>query len=366
MPNAVEGEGIWAASGVNEAGVGMTATETITSNPRVLGADPLVVYQPAEDGKEEVPGGIGEEDIVCLVLPYIHSAREGVKRLGSLLEQYGTYEMNGIAFQDHEEIWWLETIGGHHWMAKRVPDETYVVMPNQLGIDSFDLEDALSAQKTHMCSADLKEFIDAHHLNLSQDGVLNPRDAFGSHDDADHVYNTPRAWFMERYLNPRTCRWDGPDARYTPVSDDIPWCMVPEKKITVEDVKYVLSSHFQGTPYDPYASYGDSSMRGAYRSIGINRNDFCALIQMRPGKQADCGCLEWLAFASNAFNVLAPFYADVEETPEYLANTTGEVSTDNFYWTSRMIAAMADASYSKSLIHVERVRSRWQRKATSF
>ena len=40
MPNAVEGKGIWAASGVNAANVGMTATETITSNPRVLGADP--------------------------------------------------------------------------------------------------------------------------------------------------------------------------------------------------------------------------------------------------------------------------------------------------------------------------------------
>ncbi len=358
VPNAVEGKGIWAASGVNAAGVGMTATETITSNPRVLGADPLVIYQPAADGKAEVPGGIGEEDIVCLVLPYIHSAREGVKRLGSLLERYGTYEMNGIAFQDTKEIWWLETIGGHHWMARRVPDDAYVVMPNQLGIDRFDLEDALCAQKDHMCSADLKTFIDAHHLDPSPDGVLNPRDAFGSHSDSDHVYNTPRAWFMERYFNPHTCRWDGPDARYTPVSDDIPWCMTPEKKITVEDIKYVLSSHFQGTAYDPYASYGDRSMRGAYRSIGINRNDFCALIQMRPEKHADCGAIEWLAFASNAFNVLAPFYADVEETPDYLANTTGEVSTDNFYWTSRMIAAMADASYSKSLIHVERCQDR--------
>lgn len=105
VPNAEKGEGVWAASGVNAAQVGMTATETITSNPRVLGADPLVVYQPAEDGKEEVPGGIGEEDLVYIVLPYIKSAREGVKRLGSLLEQYGTYEMNGIAFQDHDEIW---------------------------------------------------------------------------------------------------------------------------------------------------------------------------------------------------------------------------------------------------------------------
>ena len=60
MPNAVKGEGIWAASGVNEAHVAMTATETITSNPRVIGADPLVVYQPAEEGKEEIAGGIGD------------------------------------------------------------------------------------------------------------------------------------------------------------------------------------------------------------------------------------------------------------------------------------------------------------------
>ena len=124
-----------AACGVNEAHVGMTATETITSNPRVLGADPLVRYQPAKDGKEEIPGGIGEEDIVYIVLPYIHSAREGVKRLGSLLEQYGTYEMNGIAFQDADEIWWLETIGGHHWIARKVPDDVYVMMPNQFGMD---------------------------------------------------------------------------------------------------------------------------------------------------------------------------------------------------------------------------------------
>ena len=358
MPNAVEGKGIWAASGVNEAHVAMTATETITSNPRVLGADPLVVYQPAADGKEEIAGGIGEEDLVCLVLPYIRSAREGVLRLGSLLEQYGTYEMNGIAFQDKDEIWWLETIGGHHWMARRVPDEVYVVMPNQLGIDSFDLEDAYGEQKNFLCSADLKEFIETYHLNLSMDGSLNPRDVFGSHDDADHVYNTPRAWFMERYLNPNTYRWDGALADFTPVSDDLPWCMVPEKKITVEDVKYVLSAHYQGTPYDPYASYGEKNQRGAFRSIGVNRTDFLSVIQMRPGMEKDSNILEWIAFASNAFNVLVPFYATVDITPDYLSSTTKEVTTDSFYWVSRMIGAMADASYKSSIFHIERYQER--------
>lgn len=100
MPNALAGEGIWAAAGVNAANVAMTATETITSNERVLGADPLVHFLPADaspDGIEK-SGGIGEEDFVTLVLPYITSAREGVLRLGSLLEQFGTYEMNGVAF----------------------------------------------------------------------------------------------------------------------------------------------------------------------------------------------------------------------------------------------------------------------------
>ena len=352
-PSVDPKHGIWAATGINAANVGMTATETTTSNPRVLAADPMVELREAKDGEEERCGGIGEEDIVVLVLPYIRSAREGVLRLGALLEQYGTYESNGIAFNDENEVWWLETIGGHHWIAKRVPDDAYVVMPNQLGIDQFDLEDALGAKKNHLCSADLDDFIENNHLDLSWNGVLNPRDAFGSHDDSDHVYNTPRAWFMLRYLNPHSKKWDGPNADYTPRSDDLPWCMVPEKKITPEDVKYVLSSHYQGTLYDPYGS-SQSDQKGAFRSIGINRNDFMALIQMRPDQPEDSRVLEWIAFASNAFNVMVPFYANVTTTPAYLSNTTGAVSTDNFYWNSRMIAAMADAAYSKSVFHIER------------
>ena len=86
-----------------------------------------------------------------------------------------------------------------------------------------------------------------------------------------------------------------------------PWSLVPEKKLTVEDVKYVLSTHYQGTPYDPYTSRGDLSERGKYRAVGINRNDFVAVIQMRPDQPEDAAVIQWLAFASNAFNVLVPF-----------------------------------------------------------
>lgn len=193
MPNVDKKEGIWAACGVNELNVGMTATETITSNARVLGADPLVTYVPKKEGQDEKAGGIGEEDLVFLVLPYIHSAREGVLRLGKLLEEYGTYESNGIAFNDENEIWWLETIGGHHWIAKRVPDDSYVVMPNQFGLDDFDFNDAYGEKRDNLCSDDLFNFMNDNYLALDLDGhAFNPRLAFGSHDDSDHVYNTSR------------------------------------------------------------------------------------------------------------------------------------------------------------------------------
>lgn len=407
VPDAIEGHGVWAAAGFNELNVGMSATETITSNERVLGADPLVAYVPAKgvEGEEgyvpACPGGLGEEDFVTLVLPYIKSAREGVERLGALLEKYGTYEMNGIAFSDVDEIWWLETIGGHHWIAKRVPDDAYVTMPNQLGIDWFDLGDAEGDQVEHMASVDLRDWMADNHLDLTlrgecvffsdddfefiEDGdedyievldededldeedledvyvldagrfedIFNPREAFGSRSDSDHVYNTPRAWFMQRFLNPHDV-WEGPFADYTPESDDIPWARVPERKVTIEDVKYVLSAHYQGTPYDPYGKHGTPDTRSLYRPIGINRNGQLAVLQVRPYVEEEHRAIQWMAFGSNPFNALVPFYANVDKLPEYLCNTTAKVTTDSFYWSNRLIAALADARFRDNAAHIER------------
>ena len=352
---SVDGKnGIWAATGINAADVGMTATETITSNPRVLAADPLVEYQKAKSRREkDIPGGIGEEDIVVLVLPYIRSAREGVLRLGSLLEQYGTYETNGIAFNDENEVWWLETIGGHHWMARRVPEDRVVIMPNQFGMDSFDLEDAFGKQEAHLCSKDLREFIAENHLDLNQGGVFNPRYVFGSRRDMDHIYNTPRAWFMGRYLTPYSHRWEGPEAEFTPESDNIPWSFVPDRKVAVEDVKYLLSTHYQGTPYNPYTNQ-DTGKRGMYRSIGINRTGVTTVCQIRPDKPEAVKGLEWVCFGSTTFDALLPVYPNVPKMPDYLSKVTLDVSTENFYWASRLIGALADASYNTCAQQIER------------
>lgn len=80
VPDVVPGHGIWAEAGFNELNVGMSATETLTTNERVRGADPLVDYVPAKGNEGEdgyVPaqrwfgrGGHGDPGAaVCQVRP---------------------------------------------------------------------------------------------------------------------------------------------------------------------------------------------------------------------------------------------------------------------------------------------------------
>ena len=378
VPNALPGRGVLAEAGANIHNVTMSATETIAVNERVLGADPMVAYQEAvgkpgtEGYRPERPGGIGEEDFITLVLPYVTTAREGVIRLGALLEEHGTYEANGVAIADADEVWYVETIGGHHWIARRVPDDCYAAIPNQLGLDGFDLDDALGEGREHLCSADLRAFIADNDLDVTMrpdgagfgagaDGAgevphrFDPRALFGTRTEKDHIYNTPRAWYMQRYLNPSE-DWDSPDAIHGPESDDIPWCRVPERKVTIEDVDFLMSSHFEGTPYDPYGRKGTELTRRMYRPIGVNRTGHLVALQVRGRRPAASRTVMWIAYGSQPTTALAPFYANVTRTPDYLGNTTAEVTTDSLYWTNRIIAALADAHYADTSPFVDRYR----------
>ena len=355
MPMVRYGDlGTYGEAGVNVKNVAITATETISSNALVLGADPLV------------DKGLGEEDILTIVLPYISTAKEGVIKLGEYLEKHGTYEMNGVGFQDENEVWWLETIGGHHFIAKRVPDDSYVVGPNQQGIQFFDFVDAFGEKKDHICSKDMLEFITKNHLDLTFKKAedlakvtkFDVRAALGSHSDFDRVYNTPRAWFMHKYLAPKKYKWEGPNADFTPESDDLPWSLQPDHKITIEDIKYLMSSYYQGTKFNPYGRHGDLSFAGKYRPIGVNRNDFVTLTQIRPYVPDEIKCLEWIAVGSCAFNVFLPQYSRVDDTPKYLRDVTKDVSTETFYWQNRLIGALADPHYNEAMVWIDRYQNK--------
>ena len=169
----------------------------------------------------------------------------------------------------------------------------------------------------------------------------------------DHVYNTPRAWFMGRYLTPYSHRWEGEDAEYTPESDNIPWCLKPDRKVTPEDVNYLLSGHYQGTPYNPYTSQ-NTGKRGMYRSIGINRTGVTSICQIRPYAPECVRGVEWIIFGSTTFSAMLPVYTNVKRIPDYLSRVTLDASTENFYWASRLIGALADPHFAATVQQIER------------
>lgn len=308
------------------------------------------------------------------MLPYVTTAREGVARLGELLETYGTYESNGVIISDVDEIWYVETIGGHHWIARRVPDDCYATIPNQLGIDDFDLADAFGEQREYLCSADLREFMAMHHLDrtmgtpVSSNGGhahsagfgttvalptrFNPRKAFGTATPKD-ISTTRRV--------PGTCNAASTPARTgirrPPATRPNPttsrgaaW---PEDKVSLEDVDFLLSSHFEGTPVRPVRHDGHGGIAPPLPSDRRERTGHMVAIQVRPYVPAANRTVMWVSFGSGPSSAAAPFYANVNDTPAYLRDTTPEVSTGNLYWTNRLIAVVADAHWYETNRFIE-------------
>lgn len=98
---------------------------------------------------------------------------------------------------------------------------------------------------------------------------------------------------------------------------------------------------------------GTAESRHRYRPIGVNRTGHMVAIQVRPYVPAANRTVMWVSFGSGPFTAAAPFYANVNDTPAYLRDTTPEVSTGNLYWTNRLIAVVADAHWYETNRFIE-------------
>lgn len=93
-----------------------------------------------------------------------------------------------------------------------------------------------------MYSDGIQKFVKKYHLNTDKEG-FNFRHIFGTDNEKDRHYNTPRVWFGQKYLNP--------EIEQSPTSSDLPFICHTDHKISVEDVEYILGSHYNETPYNP-------------------------------------------------------------------------------------------------------------------
>ena len=126
--------------GTNEKGVSVSATETLYGNEKVTEADPYRDAEWAEANKSERIG-IEETDIPTIILAEASSAREGVKLLLDIYENYGCVAASGVFVCDKDEVWYVENCSGTQYVAIKLNNNMIFLEPNMAVIGRVDLDD---------------------------------------------------------------------------------------------------------------------------------------------------------------------------------------------------------------------------------
>lgn len=311
--------GYYDESGINQDNVAMSCTESTYGNERALAYDPLV------------KDGLDEDCMQSVVLPYIHSSKDGVQFLGKLIAKYGSPAGNSVLFGDKDEIWYMEIVTGHHWVAQRIPDDAYAVAANRVSIEQVDFTDS----DNFMWSDGIREFVADHHLNVDHEG-WNFRHIFGTYSQQDRYYNTNRVWYGQKYFNP--------EIEQEPTDGDLPFIRRAAKKITREDIEFVLGSHYQNTPFDPFGK-GTEEEKHRFRPIGLNRTQNAHILQIRNDVAADKAAIMWLCIGGPTFTPFVPFFANMSDTDPSYNNTSMDYNMNDAWWYYKSLAALVESHY---------------------
>ena len=300
----------------------MSATESVYANERVLAFDPL-----------NTKTGINEDVIVAMTLPFIHSAKEGVQYLGQLVAKYGSAEGNGVIFIDHDDVWYMEIVTGHHWVAQRIPDNAYAVTGNRVAIQEVDFTDP----RQFMWSDGIREFVADHHLNPDQSG-WNFRHIFGTSTTFDQHYNTPRQWYGHRLLKP--------SLELEPTDFNLPFIQTADRKLALTDVEAVLSSHYQNTPYDPLG-HGSDADKHRFRPISLNRTQNSHILQVRSDLPEVASTIMWMTLGIPTFTPYVPFFGNADSLDASYRITPKKMNLDfkSAHWMYRGLSMLVESHY---------------------
>ncbi|WP_279188876.1 C69 family dipeptidase [Prevotella melaninogenica] len=312
--------GHWGSAGFNTAGVGMSATESIFSSDEILKHDPLV------------ENGVAENSVFNITLPYVHTAREGVERLGMLIEKYGIAEGFGIGFVDSKEIWYLETACGHRWLACRMPKDQYFVTGNQSRFRTYDPND----KENYLASADLIEFAEKHGLYNPAQGAFDFHEAYARDIKLDTTYNYPRVWGLQQLFSP--------EIKNDVTKNTFPVFAKAAHKVTLTELRTAFRFHYDNTEHDPYLN---SNPKEPYRPVSIFRTTQTHLLQVRPELPQAIGCVNYVAMGMADLGVFLPLYQGITSYPEAYTKGNGESSADSAYWKFRKIMVLGMTNYNK-------------------
>ena len=334
-------------------------------------------------GREEMVDTTGIIDygsLIYIALQRSRTAREAIKVMTSLAEKYG-YNSEGETFTicDPNEAWIMEMMGcgGDKkqkvvWVAVRVPDNAICGHANQSRIGVFS-----QYQTEVLHSKNVVSFARQKGWYKGTDKDFSWKNTYAFPDFSGRRWCEARVWsFFNHHKDmSRWLPWAiGKDKN----AEDMPLWIVPNKKLSVQDLESDMRDHYEGTelsvadgkdmgggiwqmPYRPtplaFKVNGKSYFNE--RPTSTQQTGFSHVSQMRSWLPREIGGVLW--FGNDDGNMIAytPIYCGNTVQPECY-NTPGAdavtFSMKNAYWVCNWVSNMVYPRYSMMFPSLKTVR----------
>lgn len=329
---------------------------------------------------EDSEGLIDYGSLIYLALQRSKTAREAIEVMTSLAEKYG-FGSSGETFTicDANEAWIMEMMGKGKgarsaiWVALRIPDDAICAHANQSRIGQFDMKD----KKNVLYSKDVVQFARDKGWYTGKDKDFSWKNAYAKPDFEGRRFCDARVWSFFRHFD------DGFD-RYLPWAigkdanaEDMPLWIIPNRKVSVQDVKDCMRDHYEGTalatdsadigggiwqmPYRPtpltYTVDGKEYFNE--RPTSTQQTGFTFVSQLRSWLPRQIGGVLW--FGNDDPNMIAytPIYCGNTIVPECYDDSKADglaFSDKNAFWVCNWVSNMIYPRYAQMFGSLKDVR----------
>lgn len=349
-------------------------------------------------GREELidPNGlIDYGSLMFMALERSKSAREAIKVIGDLVEEYG-YGSDGESFSisDKDEVWYMEIIGkgeekGAVWVAIRIPDGYISGHANAARIQTFPLRDG----KISITDKDWKKLYKSDVEVIYKHDIIKFARKKGYFDGKDKDFDFSAAYAPVDFSAARICDlrvW----AMFNEVCDDMdqywdyvtgkdlthgrmPLYVKPNRNISLTDMMSFMRNHYQGTELDKTLDAGAGPFGSPYRcnplyweyndvkyfnerSTETVQTGFSFIAQSRNWLPDQVGGIIWFGVDDTGSTVYTPFYCSISEVPIEFRVGNGDMLTysDNAaFWVFNRLAHFKYLFYNRVIGDIQKVQN---------
>lgn len=343
----------------------------------------VTIAETTYGGREEMVDTTGILDygsLIYVALQRSRTAREAISVMTSLVEKYG-YCSEGETFTicDPNEAWIMEMMGmgpgsgSAVWVAMRIPDDAICAHANQSRIGKFSLKDKTNV----LYSKNVIKYARSKGWFIGKDEDFSWKNAYAKPDFEGRRFCEARVWSFFRHYDDGFDRYLPWALGKDPNAEDMPLWIVPNKKLSVQDVENCMRDHYEGTPLAldstdiggglwqmPYRptplsfKVGDKKCFNE-RPISTQQTGFTFVAQMRSWLPREIGGILW--FGNDDPNMVAytPIYCSSTRRPECY-NTPGAdaltFSDKNAFWVCNWVSNMVYPRYAQMFGSLKEVR----------